>query len=144
MSFDLSHNLDIARSIRPQMISTATGARIGASVDLRGYASAAILVEFGDLDEMGASPVGSARIDVEVEHSDDNANWTDVTANDVLGPASVTNGIVAAPTNDSTLTKVGYRMTKRYVRVILTPTGLANGGPITAVVARARPRHAPV
>jgi len=143
MSLDLTNNLDIARSVRPQTISNATGARTGSSVDLQGFESAAVAVEFGDIDELGASPVGSATIDIELEHSDDNSSWSDVALADVVGPTSVTNGIVASPTTDASVYRAGYRMTKRYLRVILTPTGLANGGSIAAFVIRGCPRHAP-
>ena len=45
-------------------------------VDLRGFDSAMFGVDFGDIDEMGASPVGAASVDVRVEHAADDGSGT--------------------------------------------------------------------
>jgi hypothetical protein len=128
-------------------IQTITGSNLtGTGIDLAGFNSATVVLVMGDIDEMGASPVGSAKIDVQLQHSDDNASWSDVAGGDVValnGVGSVSSGIVASASDDRTPVDVGYVGDKRYLRAILQPTGLTNGGPAGAIVIKGHPRHAP-
>jgi len=141
---DLSHDLAFGSSVTVQTISA--GNLTGSGVDLKGFNSATVLLVMGDIDEMGGSPQGSARIDVQLQHSDDGSGWGNVTDGDVVdlsGVTSVTGGIVASTSDDRTPVAVGYVGDKRYLRAILQPTGLSNGGPAGAVVIKGQPRHAP-
>ncbi len=138
---DLHNTTTVVRAVRPQTITSSNIASSG--IDLQGFNAAEIVVEFGDIDEMGGSPVGAAKVDVQLEDSDDNSTFADVTLVDVIGPSSVTSGIVATTTTDANPLEVGYVGDKRYIRVTLKPTGLTNGGPITAFVIKGHPRHAP-
>ena len=97
----------------------------------------------GDIDELGGSPVGTAKLEVILEHSDDDSTYTNVVLADVLGPTSVTNGVVLTTTTDGQILDVGYVAEKRYIRVTLQPTGLSNGGTICAWVTKGHPRHGP-
>jgi len=141
---DLVNAIAFATSVTPQTI--AGGNLTGSGVDLAGFASATVVLVLGDIDELGASPVGGARIDLRLQHSDDNASWSDVTDADVVGVAGVTGvtgGIVASATNDAAPLDVGYIGEKRHLRALLQPSGLSNGGPAGAIVAKGHPRHAP-
>ena len=138
---DLHNNITSIRAVRPQTITSSN--LVGAGIDLKGFNSAEIVVEFGDIDEMGGSPVGAAKVDTQLEHSDDDVTYADVALADVIGPASVGGGIVSSVTTDADPVEVGYVGEKRYIRVTLKPTGLTNGGPITALVIKGHPRHAP-
>ncbi len=145
---DLHNNVDPVRCIAAQTITQGGGAIVSGNVDLQFFNSAELIVEFGDIDEMGGSPVGGAQIAVKLEHADDDgtgspATYADVVLADVLGPATVTSGVVATPTTDVAPITVGYVGDKRFLRVTLTPTGLTNGGPVTAIVLRGHPRHGP-
>ena len=147
---DLYHNILPVRALRPQTISTGVSpdVLVSGAIDLLGYFAAQIVVDFGDIDELGASPVGSARIDVRLEHADDDGTgapdvFSNVALDDVIGPTSVTTGIVASVTTDATLVRVGYRGERRFLRVSLVPTALPNGGPVAAWVELGHPRHAP-
>ena len=138
---DLYSNVTEVQAIAPQ---TITGSNIASSgIDLDEFNSAMVLVHLGDIAEMGASPEGAAKIDVHVEHSDDNSTFTDVELKDVVGPSSVTSGIVASPTGDLTVLQYGYVGDKRYLRVTLEPTGLSSGGPVAVSVAKGNARHGP-
>ena len=139
--------LSPVRAIRPQTINQATSPEylVSSGVDLRGFDSAMVVVEFGDIDEMGTSPVGTAKIDVKLEHSDDNSDWSSVSSNDVdNGDVTVTGGVVATTQTDVSLLKVGYIGSKRYIRVTLSPLGLTNGGPVTALVVKGHAHLTPV
>ncbi len=143
---DLHNNLAVVRGIAPQ---TVAGSPLNTgNIDLRGFNAAEIVVEFGDIDEMGASPVGAAKLDIKIEHADDDGSgapgaYADVTLADVIGPASVSAGVVASPTTDAAPVEVGYIGDKRFIRVTLTPTGLVNGGPIACMIVKGHARHAP-
>lgn len=144
---DLYNNVLPVRALQIQTI--AAGALNTGDVDLQGFESAQLVVEFGDIDEMGASPVGGAQIDVKLEHADDDGTgsagaYADVVLSDVVGPASVAAGVVASPTTDTALVRFGYVGGKRFIRVTLTPSGLSNGGPVGVLVLQGHPHHAPV
>lgn len=102
------------------------------AIDLRGYDSAMFLVDFGDIDEMGSSPVGTAKIDVRVEHAPDSSGsagtFSNVAAADIDG-LTPSSGIVASPTTDAAEVTFGYVGSNRWVRITLVATNLANGGP---------------
>jgi hypothetical protein len=140
---DLVNAIAIANSVPPQTIAGAN--LTGAGVDLAGFGSATVVLVLGDIDELGGSPVGGAKIDLRLQHSDDNAAWADVTEADVIGLSGVTavvGGVVASTTGDAVPVDVGYRGERRYLRAVLQPSGLSNGGPAGAIVIRGHPRHA--
>ena len=138
---DLHNPTAVVRAVRPQTITSSNIASAG--IDLQGFNAAEIVVEFGDIDEMGGSPVGAAKVDTQLEHSDDDVTYADVALADVIGPASVSGGIVSSVTTDAAPVEVGYLGEKRYIRLTLKPTGLTNGGAIAALVIKGHPRHAP-
>jgi hypothetical protein len=141
---DLVNAIAFANSVTPQTIAGADLTGIG--VDLAGFGSATVVLVLGDIDELGGSPVGSAKIDLRLQHSDDNASWSDVTDADVIGLSgvtAVTNGVAASTTGDAVPVDVGYVGDRRYLRAILQPSGLSNGGPAGAIVIKGHPRHAP-
>ena len=145
--FDLYHNVLPTRALQIQTI-TSSALNTG-DVDLAGYYAAQVVVDFGDIDEMGASPVGAAKIDIKLEHADDDGTgaagaYANVALADVIGPTSVSSGVVASPTTDAAVARFGYVGGKRFIKVTLTPTGLTNGGPVGVWVEKSRPRHAPV
>lgn len=141
---DLVNAIACANSVAPQIIAGANLTGVG--VDLAGFGSATVVLVLGDIDELGASPVGAAKIDLRLQHSDDNASWSDVAESDVVGASGVTavvNGVVATTSDDAAPLDVGYLGDRRYLRAILQPSGLANGGPAGALVIKGHPRHAP-
>lgn len=147
MQFDLHNNVLPVRALQAQTISgsaLATG-----DLDLQGFQSAAVVVDFGDIDEMGASPVGGAQIAIKLEHADDDGTgsagvYANVALADVLGPTSVSAGVVSTVTTDAALVRFGYVGGKRFIKVTLTPTGLTNGGPVVVSLLKGHPRHGPV
>ena len=145
MMFDLHNNVMPVRAIPPATLNQAGSPEylVGTDIDLLGYLSAEVVVDYGAIDEIGTSPVGSAAINIKLEHSDDGITYTAVVLAEVLGPASVTGGIVATVTTDTALSRIGYIGGKRYLQVTLQPVGLTNGGPVGAWVIKGNPRHGP-
>ena len=150
MQFDLHNNIAHATAINPQTLAQAAspeGLQSG-DVDLQGSQSAEVVAYLGDIDELGGSPVGDAKVQLLLEHADDDGTgspgtYANVALADVLGPSAVTAGIVATSTTDNGFLEVGYVGAKRFIRVTLVPTGLTNGGPVAAWVVKGSPRHAP-
>lgn len=100
---DLYNNIGLAQSIAPAVLTATTN---GAGVDLLGFNSAALVINTGAL-------VGSAVFVPKLQESDDNTTFTDVAAGDL-------HGAFPAALAAASVTKVGYRGTKRYVRPVLT------------------------
>ena len=145
---DLHNNVAPAQALPAQTINQGTGALNTGTVDLSGFNGAQVVVHYGEIVEMGASPIGGAQIAIKLEHADDDgsgapAAFTDATAADVTGVAAVTAGVVATATSDLVPTSFGYVGDKLYIRVTLTPTGLTSGGPVGVIVNKGYPRHAP-
>ena len=142
---DLHNNIAHVTAVAPRTIAGTDLA--SGDIDLVGFNAAEVVAYLGDVDELGGSPVGAAKLEVKPEHADDGTGSPGAYANvglaDVLGPTGVTGGIVAATTGDNAFLEVGYLGDKRFLRVTLVPTGLTNGGPVAAWVAKGRPRHAP-
>ena len=145
MQYDLHNNIAHVISINPQTLAqTASPDGLqGTSVDLQFFSSAELGVYLGDIDEMGSSPVSDAKVQTQLEHSDDDVTFANVALADVLGPAAVSGGIVDTRSTDGEIIEVGYIGGKRYLRPTLIPTGLTNGGPVAAWVVKGDPRHAP-
>jgi len=145
---DLNSNVSPVQALPAQTINQATGALGSGNVDLAGFNAAQVVVHFGEIVEMGASPIGAAQIAIKLEHADDDGTgapgaYADVTLADVTGVSGVTAGVVAVATSDLVPVTVGYAGDKRFVRVTLTPSALTTGGPAGVIVNKGHARHAP-
>jgi hypothetical protein len=145
----LLHGTKTVVAIPPQTVNTAGSPTFttSAGIDLQFFNSALVVGILGDIDELGGSPVGGAKMELVLEESDDNSTFTNVALTAVVGPTSVTSGVVASVTSDSTAgadpMEVAYVGDKRYIRVTLQGTSLTNGGPASVVVIKGHPRHGP-
>lgn len=142
----LYNNVAPVVAIAPQTITSS--ALVSGDIDLDEFNSAMVALHAGNIAEMGDSPEGGAQIAVKIEHADDDGTgsagtYSNVTAADVVGPASVSSGVVATLTDDLEINSWGYVGDKRFIRVTLTPTGLSSGGPVSAMVLKGHPRHGP-
>ena len=143
---DLHNNIAHAVAVAPQTIAGSN--LVSGNIDLAGFNAAEVVAYLGDIDELGGSPLGAAKLEVKLEHADDDGTgspgaYANVGLADVLGPSAVTAGIVASTTGDGNFLEVGYLGDKRFLRVTLVPTALTNGGPVSAWIAKGSPRHAP-
>jgi len=76
---------------------------------------------------------------VEVQESDDNSSFTAVADADLQG----TEPAIGAA-NDNVVYEIGYRGTKRYIRVTVVTSGATTGGTFGAVLILGIPRRLPV
>lgn len=124
--------------VRLLQAQTITGSALNTGdVDLKGYDSIQVMVDFGDIAEMGASPEGGAQIAILLEHANDdgtgsagtyaNAETIDIDSNNTYTVAS---GVVTTPVDDRNVIRFSYLGSRRFIRVTLTPTGLSTGGAV--------------
>jgi hypothetical protein len=139
---DIVNNISATHTVGPAVLNATTN---GAAVDLRGFNSAAVLVEVG---VGGITFTGTNKVDFVLQDSDDGSTgWAAVAANYIVG-VTAANGIIrsltaahAAPS----VVEVGYIGPKRYIRVVPTFAGThGTGTPMAVAVVRGHPTTAPV
>ncbi|MYS47539.1 hypothetical protein GTY23_41495 [Streptomyces sp. SID5998] len=116
-------------------IATRTASTNGTGVDRAAggcdFQDAMVVVHTGVITD------GTHAIDV--QESDDNTTFTSVAASELQGTEP---SIGSA--DDNKMYVVGYKGTKRYLRVAVTASGTTSGGTYGASVILANPRTAPV
>lgn len=125
-SKDLYSNISQTVAVVPAVL-TATNTSAG--IDLAGFESAAVLINTGAI-------AGSGVFNVTLEESDaSGSGYTEV-------PAAKIQGTLPTPLAASTVYKLGYLGSKRYIRTVLT---LASGTSIVAgaVVLKGNARSKP-
>jgi hypothetical protein len=114
----------------------------GTGVDLTGFESALVIAVVG---AEGDTLSGSLKIDLKLEHSDNNSDWTAVAQIDVVDGTIATGGIFAtldANAEAPAVHQLSYVGGKQYIRVVDDRTGThTNGTPTAAVVVKGNPRH---
>ena len=130
---DILNNIGVEQSLRPQTIQSA--ALNSGNVDTQGAGSVAVVVLVGDIAD---TLTASNKIDLRIEHADDNGSGAPGTYaacvdDDVLNFSGLSSGLfmsIDAAAKEQKRHVIGYRGTRRFVRVTATPTGLTTGGPI--------------
>lgn len=135
-SRDLHNDIKLTLALAPQAITSDT-TTTGATIDTQGFASVEFAIASGVLTDGTYTPA--------IYESDDSgmSGETAVTAaGDLLGTIAGVTYTAGAP--DSTVKKIGYRGSKRYVRLKIASTGTTSGGLMGAVAALGNARNAPV
>ncbi|MBB4287504.1 hypothetical protein [Roseospira goensis] len=140
---DLHNNVAVVEVLPPAAMSADN---VPAALDLAGFRSAVLLLHVGI---GGITFTGSNKIEFKLTHSDDDATYEAVTADDLDGVDSVgTGGIVLSLTEEhaaASLTKIGYVGERRYLKLLADFSGThGTGTPIAAVLVKGHPLSAPV
>lgn len=114
-------------------------------LDGRNFRSVMFLISLG----ADASLSGANYWTIELEDSDDNSTFADVTTagyvdgnvEDLTGGACF---IVDATTEDETTLAVQYTGPKRYARIVMNETGTITGTPVSVVGLLSGARHKPI
>ena len=126
MPFDLHNHLTVRRAISP-VSEAGTTALVSQIIDRQGYESLEFVIATGSIADADAT------FTVLVEEGDA-SNLSDAAAvadADLLG----TEALAAFQfDDDNEVRKIGYRGTKRYVRLTITPVANASAALIAAVV----------
>lgn len=130
----LYDNVSVVSSILP-IVGNDDTEGTGTGVDLKGYESAVAIAHIG---VSGDTLSGTVLLTPTLEESNDNITFTAVAAADMEGAFTV----VDAADEDAVVQSVGYKGSKRYLRVLVDFTGThTTGTPISAVIVRGVPRH---
>ena len=137
---DLANNLIAVQSLAP---AVRTADANGTGVDLQGFEGAMAIFDIG---AEGDTLSGSVKIDVKLEHSDDNSSFSAVTSSSDVTDGSVdSNGIWAtfdANAEAPAVVGIGYVGGKRYLRVVADFSGThSNGSPVSAMILKGFARH---
>ena len=138
-NFDLVHNVDIDPCIPSRLITADTN---GTGVDLSGYLSATAVINLG-----AEGPVLSANISIsfKLQHSDDDAAWTDVDESGTLKLKTDDDGVFYVADEAAkapAVFTIGYTMSKRYLRVVVDTKGAQGAGtPIGVVIVKGHPKR---
>jgi hypothetical protein len=127
---DIKNSVDAAHSLEPALRPTAT--YNGAGVDLQGYNEAMALVYFGAYTNGTHTP--------SLQESDDNSTYTNVANTDMDGTFAAVSGAGGA----NTVQRIGYRGSKRYLRVVMTVASGATGAASAAIIVRGAAASEPV
>ena len=145
---DLSNTIATALSHKSAVTSSDSN---GTGVDLQGYEGATVLVTIG---AEGDTLSGSVYFEIGLEHSDDNATFTDVTQSEIVDGTIASGGIflkidgtgtagtAGNPDTTGSTYRVGYIGGKRYIRTVIAKTGThSNGTPLGTTVIKSHARH---
>lgn len=143
--------LDITQEIVPQTLdqTASPGGLASGNIDTLGFDSLQLALIMGDIDEMGASPVGAAQIDIKVEHAADDGTgspdtYAAVASADIDGfTVSTVGHLSTSPADDRDVLRFGYIGNRRFVRVTLEPQGLSNGGPVALIAVKGHAHLSP-
>ena len=140
---DLKNNIGVVQSLAPAARDADAN---GTGVDLQGFESATIVIDMG---AEGITLSSTNKIEIELEHSDDNSTFTDVTSSaDVIGATPDSSGVIAtfdANTEIPAVATVGYIGGKRYIRAIANFSGThGTGTPLSVSVIKSHARKNPV
>ncbi len=131
---DLFNNIHPAPCVSPAVITDNTAA-VGTVTDRQGYDSLTYVIATGTLADADATFTAL------VEHSDAaGSGFAAVPDTELLGTEA--NASFTFSDDDKTF-KIGYRGTKRYVRLTVTPAGNAGNAPLAAVAVLGHPNVAP-
>jgi hypothetical protein len=143
MLHDLISNVSVSKTLAA---ATYTSDQNSASIDLQLFNSAVLGCIVG---VSGDTLSGSVKIELELEHSDDNSTWSDCADADLSTAVSGTNtgcaAVIDDGAEDDVVVKVGYKGQKRYVRMVANFTGThTNGCPLAMFALRGHAEHKPV
>ncbi len=138
-SYDLFNRLLLEQLTDPD---TATSTVTSDACDLAGYEGATFAVSFGESgDTLSGSVYWSCKL---TECDTSGGTYTDVADTDVIGNTSNVFGVVNAAADDDNIYCLGYRGSKRYVKVVVTATGTHSSGTIIGIYAvKGRILHGP-
>lgn len=133
---DLVSDIHPVRVLSPQAARTDNTAIIGQVVDGFGFDSVSYLLN------IGANTDVDATFDVQIEESDAAVSgFAAVADSDLIGTETASSFTFD---DDNELRKIGYRGSKRFTRLAVTPSGNDSGNIfVSAVAVLGHPRSAP-
>ncbi|HTE48256.1 MAG TPA: hypothetical protein VK636_23625 [Gemmatimonadaceae bacterium] len=133
---DLHNNIKVSRAISPTRATDNT-ALVSQIIDTQGYESLEFAIAVGTIADADATFATT----MDEGDASNLAGSNAVAAADLLGSYAGSSFVFS---NDDTVYKLGYRGTKRYVRLTITPSLNTGNADISALAIQSHARHAPV
>lgn len=132
---DLMNNIDVKRVISPVSVADNT-AQVGQIIDRRGFDSLTYLIALGSIADADTT------FTVLLEESDDSgmSGATAVADADLIGTEILS---AFQFDSDNGCRKLGYKGTKRYTRLTITPANNASAALLSVMAVLGHPRLAP-
>ena len=132
---DLVNNIDLRRAISPVSVSDNT-AQVSQAIDMQGYGSLTFGIAAGSIADADVT------FTVLVEESDSSGSGYSAVADADLIGTEVLAGFQFD--DDNEVRKIGYKGSKRYVRLTVTPANNASAALLSCVAILGHPALAPV
>lgn len=132
---DLMNNIYPKRAIAPVSVADNT-AQVSQIIDRAGFASLTFLIALGSIADTDAT------FAVTMEHGDDSALSDSAVpaAADLIGSTTLAGFQFDS---DNLCRKLGYKGTKRYIRMTITPTGNASAALLAVIALLGHPHAGP-
>lgn len=132
---DLMNLIDVKRVISPVSVADNT-AQVGQVIDRKGYDGLTYLIATGSLGDAGAE----FTVLLEEGDASDLSGGNAVADADLIGTEALASFI---QTDDNKCFKLGYKGSKRYTRLTITPTNNATAALLSAVAVLSSPAIMP-
>jgi hypothetical protein len=132
-SRDLHNSLKVSPSHNPQAVLSGNATTNGAIIDTQGFESLEFSIQSGVITDGTFTP------NVQEGNDPALADAATVVAGDLLGTIA---GATFAATDDNVTKKIGYKGSKRYVRLQLIGAGQTTGGFIASTAVQGSGRNA--
>lgn len=132
---DLKSNLKTSRAISPAAILAGNGTLTSEIIDTKDFGSVLFAIMSGVLTD------ATYTCNLYEGDASDMSDETVVATADLLGQSA---GFTFSSSEDNTVKKVGYRGSKRYVRLKIVQSGATTGGYINALAIQGHAKSAPV
>lgn len=134
MTKDIVNSVKTTPALTPAAAITGNAATNGITIDTQGFEGAAIAVTSGVITD------GTFALKLQEGDASNLSDAADVAAADY----NAGYGASFAATDDGVTKKLGYRGSKRYIRLVATQAGATSGGFLTALAILGHPRNMPV
>lgn len=131
---ELATTQNVVAALSPA--ATTDGTRNGADTNLSGYDAVTVIIHGGVVTDGTHTP--------SLEHADDDGSGAPGAYSAVAAAELVGAFTALTSSNDPLIQKVGYKGSKKWLRVVLVTTGATTGGVIGACVVRGEPGKAAV
>jgi hypothetical protein len=135
MPFDAASRTKFTQAIAPVVVTDNT-AQVSNILDTQGYDANTWVATMGTLADADAT----FAVTVDEGDASNLSGSNSVAAADLIG---TTSGASFTFADDNKTVKIGYKGTKRYIRVTVTPSNNTGNAPIAAVWVQSQPRTVP-
>lgn len=133
---DAHNTIEARRAISPMRQTNSDSAIDSQIIDMAGFDSCEFILAVGNLTDADAT----AAVTIAESAASDLSGSNSVAAADLYGSLPS----IAAASDDNKVYKIGYRGSKRYVRLTVTPTGNNSGNfDVSCVAVLCKPQKMP-